>query len=52
MSRKWYFGKIFIGNDGNVIKVNEVDRLSYRGWPGFYGVTLKISVWGKYPGID
>lgn len=52
VSYKRYFGKNFIRNDGNIMKVNEVNCLSYRSWPGFYGVTLKISVVGKYPGSD
>ena len=52
VSYKWYFGKNFIGNDGNIMKANEVAYLSNRSCPGFYGVTLKISVVGKYPGSD
>lgn len=52
VSYKRYFGKNFIRNDGDIMKVNEVNCLSYRSWPGFYGVTLKISVVGEYPGSD
>lgn len=51
MSHKWRFGKRFIGHDGNLITVNEVDRLDYRGWPGFDGVTLR-SWGGKTPGAS
>lgn len=49
MSHKWCFGKRLIENDGNLITVNEVNRLDYRGWPGFDGVTLR-SWGGKNPG--
>lgn len=52
MSYKWYFGKKFIGNHGNELKMTGVDGLCYRGSSRFYGVTLKISVVGKYPGSD
>lgn len=49
---KWCFGKKFIGNYGNVMEVNEVDRFGFRGRFGFYRVILKIFVVGKYSGSD